>query len=187
MKLFKHLALATVLAASLVSSRVALADDADSIVVLGTHSEPKPNDPVKVEFKKFKVVKATFDPAKVVGGTATIEIDTTSLKTDSDKRDTHLQSPDFIDTAKFATITVDIANVKKKAGKTYSADATVKFRDMSKKYPITFDVVDQQADSIRIKSETKFARKDFKVGKEGKEAPVKDELAIQVQLTLKKT
>jgi polyisoprenoid-binding protein YceI len=195
MKLLKHFAFVSVLAASVVASgltsRIAFADDEpDSIVVLASHTEPKPVDPVKVEFKKFKVVKATFDPAKVVGGTATIEIDVTSLKTDSDKRDAHLQSPDFIDTSKFATITVDIGNVKKKAGKTYSADATVKFRDITKKYPVTFDVVDQKADSIRIKGEAKFSRVDFKVGKDSKdpkEAPVAAPLTIQMNLTLKKS
>jgi polyisoprenoid-binding protein YceI len=196
MNLRKHLAFVSALAASLVTSSVtsgvALAQDAtpDSIVVLGSHTEPKPNDPVKVEFTKFKVVKATFDPNKVVGGKATIEIDVTSLKTDSDKRDAHLQSPDFIDTTKFATITVDVGNVKKKADKTYSADATVKFRDVTKKYPITFDVVDQKPDSIRIKSEVKFSRLDFKVGKDSKDpkvAPVAPDLTIQAMLTLKKS
>jgi polyisoprenoid-binding protein YceI len=193
MKLLKHLAFVSVLASSIVTSGTALAQDAaapDSIVVLGAHTEPKPNDPVKVEFTKFKVVKATFDPKKIVGGKATIEIDATSLKTDSDKRDAHLQSPDFIDTSKFATITVDIANVKKKADKTYGADATVKFRGVTKKYPVTFDVVDQKDDSVRIKGEYKFSRLDFKVGKastDPKVAPVANDLTVQMLLTLNKT
>jgi polyisoprenoid-binding protein YceI len=194
MKPRKHVALVSVLAALALSSQLALAQDAatapDSIVVLGSHTEPKPIDPVKVEFQKFKVVKATFDPKKIAGGKATIEIDATSLKTDSDKRDAHLQSADFIDTSKFATITVDVGNVKKKADKTYSADATVKFRNLTKKYPITFEVVDQKPDSIRIKSEQKFSRLDFKVGKDSKdpkEVPVANDLTIQMLLTLKKT
>jgi polyisoprenoid-binding protein YceI len=194
MNLFKHLTLASVLTAFVVTSgatsRLALAaDEPDSIVVLAAHAEKKPGDPVKVEFKKFKVVKAEFDPKKIEGGKVTIEIDATSLKTDSDKRDAHLQSPDFIDTSKFATITVDIGNVKKKADKTYTAEATVKFRDVSKKYPVTFDVVDQKPDSIRIKGEAKFSRLDFKVGKESKDpkvAPVANDLTIQLNLTLKK-
>lgn len=188
MKLFKQLALATVLAASLAVSQSAFADD--SIVVLAKHTQAKPTDPVAVKFEKFKVTKAKFDPKKVEGGTATIEIDATSLKTDSDKRDAHLKTADFIDTAKFATITVDIGNVKKKAGKTYTADATVKFRDVTKKYPVTFDVVDQKADSITIKGEQEFSRLDFKVGKDSKdpkEAPVQPGLTIQVNLTLKNT
>ena len=191
MKLFKLLGLATILAGSVFAlPRPALADDADSIVVLAKHTTPKPNDPVQVKFEKFKVTKATFDPKKIEGGKATIEIDATSLKTDSEKRDAHLKTPDFIDTAKFATITIDIDKVKKKADKTYTAEATVKFRDVTKKYPVTFDVVDQKPDSIRIKAETNFSRLDFKVGKDStdpKVAPAQPELTIKMELTLKKT
>ena len=191
MKLFKLLALSTVLAASVATSAPVFADaEPDSIVVLAKHTEAKPDDPVKVQFTSFKVVKATFDPKKIEGGKATIEIDATSLKTGADKRDAHLGTPDFLDTKKYPKITVDIDKVKKKADKTYTAEATVKFRDVTKKYPVTFDVVDSTADSIRIKSETKFSRLDFKVGKDSKdpkEAPAQNELVIQMALTLKKT
>ena len=189
MKLFKQLALATILAASLAVSQSALADD--SIVVLAKHTQPKPNDPVAVKFEKFKVTKAKVDPKKVEGGTATIEIDVASLKTDSDKRDAHLKTPDFLDASKFTTITVDIANVKKtKDAKKFTADATVKFRDVTKKYPVTFEVVSSTADSITIKGEQELSRLDFKVGKDSKdpkEAPVQPGLTIQVNLTLKNT
>jgi polyisoprenoid-binding protein YceI len=193
MKLFKLLGLATLLVGYVVAAprpAVAADADADSIVVLAKHTEAKPNDPVQVQFEKFKVTKATFDPKKIEGGKATIEIDATSLKTDSAKRDAHLKTPDFIDVSKFATITVDIDKVKKKADKTYTAEATVKFRDITKKYPVTFDVVDQKADSIRIKGEAGFSRLDFKVGKDSKdpkEAPVAPDLTIKLLLTLKKS
>jgi len=194
MKLLKQLALATVLLASVVTSRAALADDAaaaaDSIVVLAKHTPGKPTDPVQVRFEKFKVTKATFDPKKIEGGKATIEIDATSLKSGDDKRDAHLNTPDFLDTAKFAKITVDIDKVKKKADKTFTAEATVKAHDVTKKYPVTFDVVDTTADSIKIKGEASFSRLDFKMGKDPKEpnaAPVETGVTIQLQLTLKKT
>jgi polyisoprenoid-binding protein YceI len=188
MKLFNLFILATALAIS--GSARAADPEPDSIVVLAKHTESKPDDPVQVRFEKFKVVKASFDPKKVEGGKATIEIDATSLKSGIEKRDTHLNTPDFLDTSKFAKITVDIDKVKKKADKTFTAEATVKFRDVTKKYPVTFDVVDQTADSIRIKGEAAFSRLDFKVGKDSKDpkvAPVQPELVIKVALTLKKT
>lgn len=196
MKLFKLLALSTVLAASAFTSRAALADGAvtavatDSIVVLAKHTPDKPTDPVQVRFEKFSVTKATFDPKKIEGGKATIEIDATSLKTGEDKRDAHLNTADFLDTTKFPKITVDIDKVKKKADKTFTAEATVKFRDVTKKYPVTFDVLETKADSIRIKAESAFSRLDFKVGKDPKEpksAPVSTDLVIKLELTLKKT
>ncbi|HET9625035.1 MAG TPA: YceI family protein [Kofleriaceae bacterium] len=198
MKMLNKLVLASVLTASgFAGSALAQAPAApaaattgDSIVVLARHAEAKPDDPVKVNFEKFKVTKASFDPKKIEGGKASIEIDATSLKTGIDKRDAHLNTPDFLDTAKYATIKIDIDGVKKKADKTYSANATVNFRGVTKKYPITFDVVDTTADSVHIKSEVKFKRTDFKVGKDStdpKVAPVVNELVMQADLTLKKT
>lgn len=187
MKLLKLLVLSTVLA---VSGPVLAADEPDSIVVLAKHTEAKPTDPVHVEFTSFKVVKASFDPKKVEGGKATIEIDAGSLKTGADKRDAHLNTPDFLDTKQFPKITVDIDNVKKKAEKTFTADATVKFRGATKKYPVTFVVVDTMANGIRIKGEASFSRLDFNVGKDSKDpkvAPAASELVIQMALTLKKT
>lgn len=187
MKLFKLIVLSTVLAAS---GPAFAADQPDSIVVLAKHTEQKPDDPVHVQFTSFKVTKATFDPKKIEGGKATIEIDATSLKSGVDKRDAHLNTPDFLDTKKFPKIVVDIDKVKKKADKTYNAEATVKFRGVTKRFPVTFDVIDQTADSIRIKGEAAFSRLDFKVGKDSKDpkvAPVQNELVIQLELTLKKT
>jgi polyisoprenoid-binding protein YceI len=194
MKLLKLLVLSTALAASVLSGSAGPAfaadPEPDSIVVLARHTQAKPDDPVRVQFTSFKVVKASFDPKKIEGGKATIEIDATSLKTGADKRDAHLKTPDFLDTGKFPKITVEVDKVKKKADKTFTAEATVKFRDVTKKYPVTFDVVDQTADGIRIKSEVPFSRLDFKVGADSKDpkvAPAQSELVMQVALTLKKT
>jgi polyisoprenoid-binding protein YceI len=187
MKLLKLLVLSAVLA---VSGPVFAADEPDSIVVLAKHTDTKPDDPVHVQFTSFKVVKASFDPKKVEGGKATIEIDSGSLKSGADKRDAHLSTPDFLDTKQFPKITVDIDNVKKKAEKTFTADATVKFRNITKKYPVTFAVVDTMANGIRIKGEASFSRLDFNVGKDSKDpkvAPVQPDLVIQMALTLKKT
>ena len=166
------------------------AASADSISVFATHTEPKPNDPIEVKINNFKVVKADFDPAKVEGGTAEIELDLASISTDDQKRTDHLKTPDFIDTSKFATANVKIDNVKKTAENKYSADATVKFRDIEKKYPINFDVTETTADAIRIQLEHKFSRVDFGVGKDSKdpkEAPVAPELTFKASLALKKT
>lgn len=161
---------------------------ADYIHVMATHAKPKPDDPVHVAFTKFNVTKASFDPQKIEGGTATIEVDLTSMSSGSAKRDGHLASADYIDTAKFATMTIDVSDVKKKDGNTYDAKAKVKFRDIEKTYPVTFEVVDTQADAIRIKGEHKFARLDFKVGKANDpEESVGEELTVALQLTLKKT
>src|SRR4051812_27373077 len=66
-------------------------DSVDRITVLGHHKKPKPTDPVRINFEKFKVVKADFDPKKIEGGKAVIEIDLSSFHTDSGERDDHLK------------------------------------------------------------------------------------------------
>jgi polyisoprenoid-binding protein YceI len=185
MRLVRVLVLASVIAVS----GAATADD--SIVVLGKHTEAKPDDPVKISFKKFKVAKATFDPNKIEGSKATIQIDATSLATGVDKVDSYLKTADALDTAKYPTITIDIDKVKKaKQDQQYTADATVKFRDVTKKYGVTFQVTGTTTDTVSIKATYMFSRLDFKIGKDSKDprvAPAQPELTIQMQLTLKKT
>lgn len=168
-------------------------ETADWIKVHATHFEKKEGDPVEVKFDKFKVTKASFDPKKIEGGTATIEIDLTSLKSGDEKRDEHLATPDYLDVKKFATAVIEIGNVKKKDDTHFTADAKVKFHGVDKKYPVAFEVAEATEDSIRIKGEHTFKRLDFKVGKKpGKdqkkgEDGVADELTVKLQLTLKKT
>lgn len=162
----------------------------DHITVLAHHQKPKPTDPVRLEFQKFRVVKADFDPKKIEGGTATIEIDLASFDTHSDQRNNHLKSESYLDVGKFATATIDITNVKQKAGTTYSADANVSAHGQTKTYPVTFDVLETKDDSIRIKGEHTFPRLDFGVGTDPAQNPdesVAPEVTIEMVLTLKKT
>ncbi len=164
--------------------------NADHITVLASHKTPKPIDPVHINFEKFKVVKASFDPKKIEGGTATIEIDLTSFHTDSDKRDGHVKSPAYLDVGKFATATIDIANVKLKADKTYTADATVAAHGLTKTYPVTFDVIEAADDHIKIKGEQAFTRLDFGIGTDpakDAEQQVSPDLKIELLLTIPKS
>lgn len=165
------------------------ATEPDHIRVLAMHKEKKPNDPVAVEFTKYTVTKASFDAQNLEGATATIELDPTSISSGAAKRDGHLQSPDYLNVPKFAKIVIDIANVKKQAGQTYAADAKVTALGVDKTYPVTFEVVDAQADAVKIRGTHTFSRLDFGVGKDpaDKDESVAGDLTIQLQLTLKKT
>jgi polyisoprenoid-binding protein YceI len=175
--------------ADMAGSATTPAADADHITVFATHKDKKPDDPVQVKFTKYAITKATFDPAKIEGGTATIEIDTTSLSSGKAGRDEHLQKADYLDVPKFAKIIIDVSNVKKKDGKTYSADAKVQAVGTTKTYPVTFEVVESKDNWIKVKGEHTFARTDFKIGKDPKDAKesVAGEVTIKMQLTLKKT
>ncbi len=162
---------------------------ADSISVFATHNPAKEGDPVEVKIEAFKVVKASFDPANLEGGTAELELDMNSITTDNQKRTDHLKTPDFIDVAKFGTTTVKIDNVKKTGDNKYSADAAINFHGMEKKYPIAFDVVETMADGVKITVEHKFSRLDFGVGGDPNDPKggISAELALKAALTLKKS
>ncbi|CAN5267690.1 hypothetical protein BH11MYX1_BH11MYX1_12210 [soil metagenome] len=164
--------------------------NADHITVLAKHKVAKPIDPVHINFETFKVVKADFDPNKIEGGKATIEIDLSSFHTDSDKRDGHVKSPAYLDIGKFATATVDIDNVKLKSGTTYTADAKVAAHGMTKTFPVTFDVLETKDDHIKIKASQDFTRLDFGIGTDPAtdgEQQVASELTLEMVLTLKHT
>lgn len=163
--------------------------NADHVTVFSHHLKAQPKDPVKLEFAKFKVVKATFDPKKIEGGTATIELDLTSFKTDSDKRDAHVKSAAFLDTDKSGVATITVDNVKAKSGSTYSADASVVAHGITKKFPVMFDVVETADDHIKIKATHEFSRLDFGVGTDpakDAEQQVATDLKIEMVLTIPK-
>jgi polyisoprenoid-binding protein YceI len=164
--------------------------NADHITVLAHHKDSKPSDPVRVTFKKFRVVEAKFDPKKLEGGEATLELDLSSLHTDSDERDDHLKSPAYFDVGKLAIAMITIDNVKPTTGTTYAADATVTAHGMTKTYPVTFDVIDTKDDRIRIKGQHTFARLDFGIGTDPAQNPeeqVGADVTIQMVLTLVRT
>ena len=147
-------------------------------------------DPVVVHFEKFAVTKASFDPKHLAGGTASMELDLSSIKTGNDERDSDLKSPEFFDIARFATVTIDVANVAKQTDSRYTADATVACHGMTKTYPVAFEVLATTPDTVRIKGEQAFSRLDFSIGVDPAKDPterVDTALTIQWTLTLKKT
>jgi polyisoprenoid-binding protein YceI len=166
--------------------------DADRVEVLARHlpvagKEDLDSDPVVVHFDKFAVTKASFDPRNLEGGTATIELDPTSIKTGSAERDGDLKSPEYLDVGRFATITIDVANVKKQTDTKYTADATVACHGVTKTYAVAFEVLSTTANSVRIKGEHGFSRIDFSVGVDPAKDPserIAAPLTIQWMLTL---
>lgn len=162
---------------------------ADFVKVLASHEPSTPTDPVTIAIEKFSVKSAKFDPANLEGATAELELDLSSIKSDKDKRDGHLKSGDYLDVAKFATANVKIADVKKKADKTYTANADVTAHGATKKLPIEFTVVEAKDDWVKVNAKHEFDRMDFGIGKEpdGENERVGKKMTIEVQLTLKKS
>ena len=71
---------------------------------------------VKGEFTKVSGSIA-YDPANLAASKIDASIDTTTINTRDAKRDEHLKSPDFFDTAKFPLLTFRSKQVSKVGGK----------------------------------------------------------------------
>ncbi len=157
----------------------------DYVRVLAKHSEKNPKDPVVVGFSKYKVEKAVFDPKSIAGGSATLSIDVTSLSSGIGKRDKHLATTDFLNTAKNAKAKVAVSDVK--ATKTpgiFSAKAKVSFGGISQTWPVTLKVVAKTKTSVTVMATHTFLRSDFKVGEKG--GPVAPQLIAEARITLRK-
>ena len=141
---------------------------------------------VEIVFSKWSVVKASFDPANLEGGTAELEVDPSALSSGVTKRDDHLRSPDYLDVAKFPKATVKIANVKKAGERAYTADATVNIHGVEKTWALSFEVTASTADSVQVKFTQPFSRVDFGVGKP-EEDSAKPEVELHGLLTIKQT
>lgn len=167
----------------------AAAENADYIKLWAGHEPTTEADPVEIVVQSFQVKSANFDPANLEGATAELELDLTSIKSSDPKRDGHLATPDYLDTGKYGKAMVKISDVKKVDDDTFNAKADVSFRDQNKTFPVTFDVVEKMADSIRVKGTHEFSRLDFGVGKEpdGTNEKVAKNVKVEMQLTLKKS
>jgi polyisoprenoid-binding protein YceI len=186
-----------VTAVALLASRAAVAadppaipdsDKSDYMIVYASHAEPKPSDPVSLRFEKLKVTKVKFAKdlkSGVEGASAEFEIDLASVKSDSDKRDSHIKSPDYLNVAKFTTAKVKVENPRHIGDGNYRAPAKISFRGKTYDWEVFFKVVETLPDGVRIRGEHKFQRKDVGVGKEAGDS-VGQDLLVRLQLTLKK-
>lgn len=144
--------------------------------------------PVTASFEKFEVVEANIDLTNLETAKAVIEVDASSIVTGDEKRDGHVKSPDFLDVAKFAKVTITVKGLKpvENTPDTFDATATLDMHGVQKDLPVQFKVVEKQAEAIIIEGEVKaLARADWQVGGEPEKVNVGPVFDAQVRLTLK--
>lgn len=92
---------------------------------------------VRGEFTKLSGT-AVIDDRNLAKSSVEASIDAGSISTRMDKRDEHLRSPDFLDTAKFAAITFKSTEVKKAGEGKYKVTGNLTLHGVSK--PVVLDV-----------------------------------------------
>lgn len=92
---------------------------------------------VKGKFNKYDG-KFVFDEKSGKLSNVEVNIDPKSIDTNDDKRDEHLRSPDFFDTAKHGKMTFKGDKVELKDGKPVKITGTLNMRGVSK--PVALDI-----------------------------------------------
>jgi polyisoprenoid-binding protein YceI len=92
---------------------------------------------VRGELGKVEGV-VNYNEKDVTKSTVEATIDATAINTREPKRDEHLRSPDFLDTAKFPTITFKSTKVEKASGDKLKVTGNLTLHGVTK--PVTLDV-----------------------------------------------
>ena len=137
----------------------------------------------------------TWDGKDVSSIKADATIDTTTITTNNEKRDTHLKSPDFFDVAKFPTITFKSKRAEAAGAGKFKLIGDLTLRGVTKE--VTLDVegpsqplVAQGRTRVGATATTKINRQDYGVSwsraLDGGGVVVSDEVVITLELELVK-
>lgn len=155
---------------------LATATAAAPLLAVDTYTVDKVHSDVSFQVRHFvSKVRGNFtdfsgtievDPAKPEASSVVFTIKATSVNTNNESRDKHLNSPDFFDTAKFPEITFKSSKVASAGKDKYSVTGTLTMRGVSKEItlPVAFlgTVKDPRAgERAGFELNTKLDRKDY--------------------------
>ena len=126
----------------------------------------------------------TLAGGKAEGGKIAIEVETASVKTDSEGLDKHLKAPDFFDVEKFPKATFTSTEIKAGGsnGATHTVTGELDLHGVKKtiSFPATINV---SADGVTGTSEFVINRKDFGITIAGKpDDLIRDDVALKLSL-----
>ena len=120
---------------------------------------------VRGNFAKF-TGDLVVDDKDITKSTASVQIDASSISTMNEKRDGHLKSPDFFDTAKFPNLTFKSTKVER-SGKLLLVTGNLTIKDVTKAVVLTVEGLDKEIvdpwgnTRAAAKATTKINRTDF--------------------------
>ncbi|MBW4889843.1 YceI family protein [Mucilaginibacter sp. HMF5004] len=132
----------------------------------------------------FKITDASITSSGDDFNGATVELtaDAASINTDNDARDKHVKGPDFLDVAKYSTVTFKSTSFKKINATTYSVVGNLTLHGVTK--PVTLTATLRQGVGMNkkpvagFKIAGTFNRKDFAVGSGFGSAMLSDEITV---------
>jgi polyisoprenoid-binding protein YceI len=138
-------------------------------------------------FEKFngKIHLVDNDPLK---SQVSVDVETDSIKTDTEKLTGHLKSADFFDTAKFPKASFTSTSIKAGGDKGASHTVTGNLDLHGVKKAITFPAtIKVEGDSVEVNGEFAINRKDFAIVYAGlPDDLIKDDVLIKLKIKAKK-
>jgi len=142
----------------------------------------------------FKKVNVTLTTTKADFTDAQVEMtaEASSINTDNEKRDAHLQSPDFFDVAQFPTVTFKSISFKKaKAANTYIVKGNLTMHGVTRFITLTALAKTgthpmNKKSIVGFKISGKLNRSDFGIGPKTPEAVVSNEVVINANAEFSK-
>lgn len=114
-------------------------------------------------FRDWKFSKLRIPNEKDLEGMeAQVVVDMRSVYEKTIRLTKDLESEKIFHVEKYPSSTAAVSNVKQKSDGDYTADVTIKIRDIEHTYPATFEVVDKKP--WRIKGSIEVPREDYRLG-----------------------
>ncbi len=146
-------------------------------------------------FEDYTAV-VNFSPDNLNESSIEVAIQVPSINTKNERRDGHLQSPDFFNAQEFSTIKFTSTNIKATGEKKFVAYGTLTIKDVSKDFELPFTLLGVSDNPFRenglvagIRSEFTLFRNDYGVGTGDwvSDAVVGNEVNVTLNLELNAT
>jgi len=130
-------------------------------------------------------------PDEALNASVNVGIDTASIDTRDDNRDTHLKSPDFLEVEKYPAITFVSTGVTGFRGETFTLSGNLTIREVTRPVELTVEFNGIQQDPwggtrAGFDAKTEFSRKDFglewNVALEGGGVLVGDKVTVELEV-----
>ncbi|TNE70729.1 polyisoprenoid-binding protein [bacterium] len=148
--------------------------------------------PVVGQFNDFNG-DVYFDATNLKGSSIDVTIEVASIDTKNEKRDGHLQSPDFFDAAQFGKMTFKSSEIVSKGNNEFIAKGVLTIKDVSKTIELPFQLLGSMDHPFMkgtkvaaFESSIKLNRNDYKVGAGNwaETAIVGDEVDVKITLEM---
>ncbi len=113
-------------------------------------------------FKDWHFSEVNMKKKDIESLSASLKVDLTSIWEKNDDLTAHLKAPDFFNIEKYTTATIDISNVKKVSGDSYTADMKLSMKGLNQVLSSDFTVTSMNP--LHVKGTAKVNRSLFGLG-----------------------